>query len=91
MAATDKGRATTECGKLIIQRALDASAGKTDGQNPTVLSCGGIYVPRPRPLNPRDPLYHILHTPSEARPVKVVSAIIHQNILHGVLTKETLN
>ncbi|MBI4366977.1 MAG: hypothetical protein HY543_09185 [Deltaproteobacteria bacterium] len=84
-------RAVTECGKLIIQRALDASTGRTNPQHPTVLSCGGIFVPRPRPLNPRDPLYHILNIPSEGQPVKVVSALIHRNILQEVLSKDSLN
>lgn len=87
----EKGRITAECGKLIIKRAIEASSGQTSGNHPTVLSCGGIFVPRPKPLNPRDPLYHILNTPSESQPVKVVSALIHRNILQEVLAKEALN
>ncbi len=87
----EKGRATAQCGKVILQQTLDASAGKNASQHPTVLSCGGIFVPRPRPLNPRDPLYHILNTATDERPAKVVSALIHRNVLQEVLAKESMN
>ena len=89
--AMEKQRVTTPSGETIVRRAIDANAGAQATQHPTVLSCGGIFVPRPRPLNPRDPLYHILNTPMTERPAKVVSALVHRNILQEVLTKETLN
>lgn len=61
------------------------------GGHPAVLSCGGIFVPRPRPINPSDPLYLILNTPNDTQPVKVVSALITSNVLDEVLVKDGLN
>lgn len=87
----EKDRAAAQCGQVIIQRALEVSAGQKSSGHPTVLSCGGIFVPRPRPINPRDPLYHVLNTPMEERPAKIVSALIHRNLLQEVLAKEALN
>lgn len=87
----ERTRQATQCGRAIIEQAMQVRAGKGQGSHPTVLSCGGIFVPRPRPINPRDPLYHILNTPHEVSPVKVVSALMHRNLLQEVLAKESLN
>lgn len=76
---------------LILERAIELSQGELQNGHPAVLSCGGIYVPRPRPINPSDPLYHILYTPNDERPSKIVSALITKNLLDEIMNKDRVN
>lgn len=80
-----------EGANTILERATALSLGEIPSGHPAVLSCGGIFVPRPRPLNPLDPLYHILNTPNDTRPTKIVSAIISRNVLDEVINRERQN
>jgi hypothetical protein len=76
---------------LILNRATALTNGDLDCAHPSTLSCGGIFVPRPKQLQPGNPLYHILNTPNDHRPVKVVSALITSNILDDLLGRDRLN
>lgn len=60
-------------------------------QNPTVLSCGGIFIPQPRRTNGKDPYFHILNTANEENPAKVVSVSMPKNMLQIIIAKENLN
>ncbi|MBI4238223.1 MAG: hypothetical protein HY696_07400 [Deltaproteobacteria bacterium] len=80
-----------QCVALILERAVQLSQGDLQGGHPAVLSCGGIFVPRPRPMSISDPLYHILYTPNDQQPAKVVSALITKNLLDEILNKDRVN
>lgn len=77
--------------QLIIERAMQISQGEIQGGHPAILSCGGCFIPRPRAINPTDPLYHILNTPNENSSAKIVSALITQNVLDSVVKRENQN
>lgn len=75
------------------QQILEAAYGQKSNHpggtdNPVVLSCGGIFIPQPqnRPLQ-----YHVLNTPNEEIPSKVVSGVIPRNMLYLVMAKESMN
>lgn len=79
------------CTDLILERTLELGDGDIGDSHPKIMSCGGIFVPRPRAINPSDPLYHILYTPNNNQPTKIVSALITNNILDELMNKENLN
>lgn len=79
------------CHHLIFERTLEISQGNIGHGHPMVLSCGGIFVPRPRPINPHDPLYHILSTPNDAAPTKIVSTLIAHDVLDILMVKNDSN
>ncbi len=75
-------------GEMILKRIFSGNDDlKSD--NPTVLSCGGIYIPHRK--RREQVLYHILNTPSESEPVKVVAGATPRNILFEVMMKESMN
>ena len=73
----------------LLDKAFRESWGELSSLNPVVLSCGGIYIPHQGEV--RRISYHILTTPNETEPVKVVTGIRPYNILQKVLAKESLN
>jgi hypothetical protein len=73
----------------IFEKALRESWGELSSVNPVILSCGGIYIPHQGEA--RRISYHILTTPNEMEPVKVVTGIKPRNILLKVLAKESMN
>jgi hypothetical protein len=75
------------CHDMILERFLDVSQGDLQASHPMILSCGGVFVPRPPMLNPRDPLYHILHTPNRKTPTKIVSALVTRDLLDEILLR----
>lgn len=79
------------CHNLIFERTLEISHGNVGHGHPMVLSCGGVFVPRPRPINPHDPLYHILYTSNETAPTKIVSALIAHDVLDILMVKNDSN
>lgn len=87
MAHPSNNESTNE----IIERATAVSLGEAQSAHPMVLSCGGVFVPRPRRLNPRDPLYVILHTPATEMSTKIVSACASKGLLDVAQSKERLN
>lgn len=74
-------------GEAILQQIFDPE--KRGEVNPTVLSCGGIYIPH-RGSQERIP-FQVITTSSQAEPVKVVTGARPRNILYEVLLKESMN
>lgn len=74
-------------GELVMNELLGTP--ELVSKNPTVLSCGGMYIPH------RDDacrvLYHIITTSRKDEPVKVVTGARPRNALHDILFKESLN
>lgn len=81
------GQAQKGAGDLILRQELKPQDGTI--KNPTVLSCGGIYIPR-RDIDDRI-LYQIITTPNQNEPVKVVTGARPRNALNEVLLKESMN
>ncbi|MBI2344169.1 MAG: hypothetical protein HYV02_07565 [Deltaproteobacteria bacterium] len=79
--------ANRHCHLRILERALAIGQGELGHGHPMVLSCGGIFVPRPQPLNPREALYHILNTPNTNTPAKIVSALVTRDLLDEILLR----
>lgn len=73
----------------ILQETLQESWGELSSVNPVVLSCGGIYIPHNGDV--QRIYYHILTTPNETTPVKVVTGARPRNTLQKVLAKESMN
>ncbi len=79
-----------ERAQLVVESAVEGTMGDVSSRNPMVLSCGGIFVPRPKYANP-DTLYQILNIANSDEPTKIVSGSVPQNILQEVLHKESMN
>lgn len=73
----------------VLQRVTEGRLGGLSSVNPVVLSCGGIYIPHQGAQ--QRIIYHILTTANENSPVKVVTGIKPRNILHELLSKESMN
>jgi hypothetical protein len=73
--------------ELILNRAFDPE--RRDGSSPTVLSCGGIYIPH-RGCQ-EEILLHIITTSRADEPVRVVTGAKPRNSLREVLLKESMN
>lgn len=74
-------------GDLIIKQF--SGGDEQSFQNPTVLSCGGIYIPQ-QPEHQKI-LYHIITTSSHEEPVKILTGARPRNVLYEVLLKESMN
>jgi len=77
--------------ELVVENTTEQGLGTLDAKNPTVLSCGGIFIPRPRPMGPNDSIYNILNCANDREPTKVVSGAFPRNVLMEVLHKESMN
>ena len=76
--------------KLIFERTEEAQKGFMGHKDPTVLSCGGIYLPRRKSAN--KVVYHVLNLANLKEPIKIYTGrrrFINQ--LAQVLAKEALN
>lgn len=82
------GMAEKSGGGLILKEAM--SGEELTSQNPTVLSCGGIYIPRTSEEE-RRVLYHIITTQRKDEPVRVVGNFRPRNALHEILLRESMN
>lgn len=76
---------------LIVENVPNAGYEETPNHNPMVLSCGGIFIPRPKPMGPNDEIYKILNVANSKEPTKVVSGSLPRNLLQDVLHKESMN
>lgn len=77
--------------RLIFERAAEESLFK-ERQHPTVLSCGGMYLPRTKSAFAPNTSYHVLNLANEKEPIKIyVGRRNPVNLLHQVLAKEALN
>ena len=78
--------------QLILQRATEEGQGFLGNKNPAVLSCGGMYLPRPKTALPPRIVYHVLNLANKQEPIKIyVGRRALTNLLHQVLAKEALN
>lgn len=73
-------------GELILGQIMNP---EQEGPSPTVLSCGGIYIPHRS--REEQVLYNIITTSNRNEPVKVVTGVRPRNQLYEVLFKESLN
>ena len=76
-------------GRMILKRAFGSRLEELSSKDPTVLSCGGIYIPHRVPQGRT--LYHVINTSSQSEPVKLVSGVRPKNVLREMLIKESLN
>lgn len=73
----------------IMKKVFEESPGELSSQNPKVLSCGGIYIPHPEAH--RRLLQHILVTPNNKEPVKVMTGARPRDVLREMLIRESMN
>lgn len=74
-------------GEMILKEISNTES--LISRNPTVLSCGGIFIPRPG--EERHLASHIITTSSRDEPVKIVTGVRPRNALYEVLLKESMN
>lgn len=77
--------------ELLIEQPQLQRTDQLPSKHPMVLSCGGIYIPRPKPMGPNDEIYKILNIANQKEPTKIVMGPIHLNLLQEVLHKESMN
>ena len=75
--------------EMLLQQVLGAASCAETLSNPTVLSCGGMYIPHHGSQDAA--LYQIITTPSISEPVKVVTGSRPHNVLYEALIKESMN
>lgn len=80
-----------EMQELVVEHTQDPGLDGINAKNPTVLSCGGIFIPRPKQMGRNDELYKILNTTNKDEPTKLVTGSLTLNILQEVLHKESMN
>ena len=78
--------------QLIIKKAQEEGQRVSVNQNPTVLSCGGMYLPRTKTTFAPRIAYHVLNLANPEEPIKIyVGRRVVPNLLHEVLQKGTKN
>lgn len=75
----------------IVKQVSTTSPEHLSTQNPTVLSCGGMYIPQRAVSSTRLPQYHILNVANDQESAKVVSGGGPRNILRQLMAKESMN
>lgn len=76
--------------QFLFERLRETEAGFLNNPNPTVLSCGGIYLPR-RKLSARV-VFQVLNLANNREPIKIYTGRHGKiNLLQEVLSKEILN
>ncbi len=76
---------------FIVQRVTEETT-SAPRANPTVLSCGGMYLPRPKTKTPFQKIsYDILNLANQSEPAKVFTGQRPLNMLMEALSKEILN
>lgn len=73
----------------ILKQVFEESPGELSSKDPIVVSCGGIYIPHPE--SRRRVLQHVLVTPNNKEPVKVMNGAAPRNTLREILAKESMN
>lgn len=84
-------RQEEEITNLVVENVPTEPMNGMGGRNPTVLSCGGIYIPRPKPFDPKEEYFKIINIANEKEPTKVVGSSVAINLLQEVLHKESMN
>lgn len=78
--------------RMILERAVEEGKQAGVNRHPTVLSCGGMYLPRTRTSVPGPVNYHVLNLANENEPIKIyVGRRANFNLLYQVLAKEAMN
>lgn len=78
--------------RLILQKAAQEGEGFGLKKNPAVLSCGGMYLPRPGAGAPVKVIYHVLNLANQKEPIKLYTGRRpFMNVLHQALVKESMN
>lgn len=76
--------------QILFERTKEAEKGFLDDPHPTVLSCGGIYLPRRK--RTLKVAYQVLNLANEKEPIKIYTGRRSlPNFLQEVLAKEGLN
>ena len=81
------GASREPVGEMILNQVFDPES--KNGASPTVLSCGGIYIPHRGERE--EILYHVITTSCREEPVKVLTGARPRNVLYEVLLKESMN
>jgi hypothetical protein len=76
---------------LIVEHVQEGSQDSLLSKHPMVLSCGGIFIPRPKTTYATDGKLNILNVANTKEPTKIVGNGISMNLLQGVLHKESMN
>lgn len=78
---------------MIIEQAAAEGQAFSFKKNPAVLSCGGMYLSRPKAQLPQRIVYHVLNLANQEEPTKIFTGRHHllANILHQALAKEAMN
>ncbi|MBI2091798.1 MAG: hypothetical protein HYT75_02220 [Deltaproteobacteria bacterium] len=76
---------------LIVEHVQEGSQDSLLSKHPMVLSCGGIYIPRPKAASAADGKLNILNVANTKEPTKVIGNGIPMNLLQEVLHKESMN
>ncbi|MBU4484202.1 hypothetical protein KKA47_02145 [bacterium] len=77
---------------MELEMVMEENPGELSSQNPVVLSCGGIYIPRENKFGrPVKSLYQVLNTCNERSPIKIVVENIYKDILSEFMKKESMN
>lgn len=77
-------------GRAILQQVVEQHPAALSQQNPMVLSCGGIYIPR-RAIEVTRLPYALVNTISPNETAKVVGTTRPRNLLHEIIRKESAN
>lgn len=78
--------------RLILERTTEEGQWVSDARNPAVLSCGGMYLPRPKTQAPPRVFYHVLNLANPKEPIKIfIGQQRMANLLHQALAKEAMN
>lgn len=76
--------------RIIFEKIKEAESGFLQDQNPTVLSCGGIYLPRRK--IPAKVVFQVLNLANDKEPIKIYTGRNgRMNFLQDILAKEYLN
>lgn len=85
-------RTVSSITQMILERAAEEGRQAGVARHPTVLSCGGMYLPRTRTPGPAPVNYHVLNLANENEPIKIyVGRRGNFNLLYQILAKEAMN
>lgn len=78
--------------QFIAERVAEESFNLKLNENPTLLSCGGMFLPKPKanPSNARV-RYHVVSVANKEEPTKVFSTRRNVNALNNVSMKSNMN
>lgn len=76
--------------QIIFEKIKEAEAGLLQDRNPTVISCGGIYIPRKK--IPDKIVFQVLNLANDQEPIKIYTGRHGRlHLLQDILAKEHLN